>query len=1298
VKDYKNRPAAGVNLAAVAYNSQFKKDIKVNDPPYLASYRSRRQITRNAYEADDPFTVKKYHVGEHKAWIKKMGVDSLPFFKMIFPATAPYDVATAISDFPPQLSVHIVKKGAPQEIYLLYINRKLVYYNGVTDKVNDAYPAYGYTQIAIRFRDKYLEIDSLYMQPFYKHDLFIDLDHLPLHATVSDVADYWSMAEKNLIELNTWQLKSNVSEAYVWQYDHVVKLSDKTYHLTGPFVKPDTMHYFSPDRFDIHFPFEPGYEYSLSPNILRLEKKALFPNDTAKYYLPKVESPVLIIGDTIQEPPVISYVKGKQATGSPIAEHPFKLSSSWEYSMYKKENNSGRLKLSFLKIDKLKYIAFIKNDSSDTRLIFDANNNNINNIIPGRYHLILVNANWNVAVFDINIFPDQTLCLNTSSAVYSPNDSIIHLLEKKEIPKVIPPTETKTFEIQINNAKNLPNYLAGNALIVGKVTDSKGMLPVMGASVRLKGINFGTSTDNNGIFSINKIQEGRYTIIVSSVGYNSREVNISTSTDTILIQLKPSENHLDEVVVIGYGTVSKRALTGSVISVKAVDITSTINGRAAGVSVTTEGQPGGAPLFFIRGISSIQANHPLYVIDGLLYDELPSNVKTEMVLSTEILTDASATAIYGARAANGVVVITTGSKTSRKNFKDNAIWQPELFTDKNGKASFETTYPDNITGWHLYVMAMDKKKRMGKGQSFVKSFKPLLAQLSSPLFFVENDTSELIGKASNYTNDTYNITTTLKIEKQTIFTASDTIAGSKSLPSSIKMAALQKDTLHVSYQLQTSTGFMDGEERNIPVFAAGMQETKGAFYILPNDTTLHYTSESTGGPVEIYVQNNTLDLLLQELKWLKAYPYYCMEQTASKIKGLYAEKQVLEKMQKPFTEEKQLAYLQKKLAENQLYEGGWSWWQKGKANFQITCYILNTLSEMKRDAVMQSAFRNGLLYLQNKLPGLLKEDQIEALFVMAKAHHAIDFTPYINKIPFDSLSIYQQWQWISVCKEQKLDYSNQLEQVINKRTTILPSGCYWGGENYSWHSNAAATTLLAFNLLRSETKYEYLLPSIVQYFLQLRKNGHWQNTVESASITAALMPYLLEQNKNFNNKATITISGDTSCTISQFPQKIMIGGGKSGHITISKQGGGITFLTLYQQHFDKHPQELSTHFIMQSWFESKGKKLTVIPAGEKIKMVVELNALADADYVMVQIPIPAGCNYASKPQDYQMHYEYFKNKTEIFAEHITKGKHRFEIELESRYKGSYTLNPAQALLMYFPTFSGNNALTKVAIK
>ncbi len=218
--------------------------------------------------------------------------------------------------------------------------------------------------------------------------------------------------------------------------------------------------------------------------------------------------------------------------------------------------------------------------------------------------------------------------------------------------------------------------------ITGKVTSAAGMA-ISGASIQLKGSSTGTTSNDKGAFSIS-IQGNGTTLLVSFVGYKSKEIAIRNQASVNVI-LEEENNELSQVVVIGYGAVKKSDLTGSVSSIKAEDlkvvpVTSfdqAMQGRAAGVQVTqTSGKPGAEASIRIRGTSSINAgNEPLYVIDGLLVSSDGGDMTTGVTLgprigalsainpndieSIEILKDASATAIYGSRGANGVVLITT---------------------------------------------------------------------------------------------------------------------------------------------------------------------------------------------------------------------------------------------------------------------------------------------------------------------------------------------------------------------------------------------------------------------------------------------------------------------------------------------------------------------------------------------------------------------------------------------------------------------------------------------------------------
>ena len=205
--------------------------------------------------------------------------------------------------------------------------------------------------------------------------------------------------------------------------------------------------------------------------------------------------------------------------------------------------------------------------------------------------------------------------------------------------------------------------------------------PVIGANVMVKGSTVGTITDFDGNFELQA--KAGDVLQVSFMGYKTQEVKV-TNAGPIRVTLVPDNVQLQEVVAIGYGTMKKSDLTGAVTSVSADQLLKApvsgldqaLQGRAAGVTVVSEsGQPGEAAVIRIRGIgSALAGNDPLYVVDGVIVSDIkwlsPNDIK-----SMEILKDASATAIYGSRGANGVILITTKSGNEGKvNISFDAYW------------------------------------------------------------------------------------------------------------------------------------------------------------------------------------------------------------------------------------------------------------------------------------------------------------------------------------------------------------------------------------------------------------------------------------------------------------------------------------------------------------------------------------------------------------------------------------------------------------------------------------------------
>ncbi len=198
--------------------------------------------------------------------------------------------------------------------------------------------------------------------------------------------------------------------------------------------------------------------------------------------------------------------------------------------------------------------------------------------------------------------------------------------------------------------------------------------PVIGATVMVKGTSIGTATDLDGKFVINNIPANASTIEVKYVGMHTVEVPIGTNLN---IGLSDASSNLDEVMVVAYGTANKATFTGSAATVNSEtiekmqvsNISKALEGTAPGVQVAMQsGQPGTSATIRVRGIGSINSSaNPLYVVDGMPYDGNLNALNTADIESMSVLKDAASTALYGSRAANGVIIITTKKGSSRKS-------------------------------------------------------------------------------------------------------------------------------------------------------------------------------------------------------------------------------------------------------------------------------------------------------------------------------------------------------------------------------------------------------------------------------------------------------------------------------------------------------------------------------------------------------------------------------------------------------------------------------------------------------
>ncbi|MCB2377027.1 carboxypeptidase-like regulatory domain-containing protein [Hymenobacter sp. BT635] len=864
--------------------------------------------------------------------------------------------------------------------------------------------------------------------------------------------------------------------------------------------------------------------------------------------------------------------------------------------------------------------------------------------------------------------------------------------------------------------------------ISGQVTDRNSGEGLPGVTVLLKGTTIGVSTNADGTYLLQVPQDGG-TLQFSSIGYVQTEK--PTDRSEINVGLTIDTKQLSEVVVTGYGTQTRQSLTYAVSTVNA------LQGRVAGVSIT--GAPAQTGSVTIRGVASLPAaEQPLIMLDGLPFNGRLEDLAPADIAAAKLLKGTAAVATYGARAANGVLFITSAASRAgndpagrdphlalRRNFRDYAWWRPMLITDSRGQARTEVTLPDDVTGWDTFVLGSDDHGRVGSASSLLRSFKALLAELAVPRFLVEGDRAQVLGKILNYGPDTAQVTTRFSVAGQPGLGQARQVITS-TLDTLTITAPSGQDSVLVSFGLQQASGYADGEQRPIPVLPAGTRERVGTFAILSaNDTTLTLPFDSRLGPVTVRLESDALPVLLSEIQHVQAYAYLCNEQAASKLKALLLEQQIRTVQQQPFKGERSINFLIRKLLQGRHQpEGLWGTWPTSEVSPWATTHVLEALLaadkagykvRFERDKVQQYLLREldhslaavptGPTTLPARWHYRSDDDQIRLLHVLHQLGVPADFRTYVTRLERATTGRQPLDRYLALTElRQKLGLAYQLDTLRRYRLTTQLGGAFYAdtlrpGSYYRYVLRGpVGTTLLAYRLLRAQGGHEAELTRLRNYLLTLRRTDYWASTYEAAQVLETIGPDLLAAGQPAL-LARVQLSGATSKDIGQFPQELTLPAG-AGPLTLRKQGQLPVYATAYQTRWNPAPQPAAAPFTVKTELAGQSGQRVILRAGQPVELVVTVDVKAEARYVLLEVPIPAGCSYGEhKPGNYfEVHREYLRHQAGIFIDRLPIGVHTFRVVLQPRYRGRYLLNPAKAELMYFPTNFGRSASKQVRVE
>lgn len=1312
VSDSRGKGQKNVDLTAFAYNSLL--DYNVPDLPYFGNMPKGRE-QRNSY------TLSKRSINislgleqsNYDFWNNIAHLDKLPYYQFLYPdprlhegkvysasqvkkgLNIPYhDIFKYTIDTPDgttEFAPYVMKDGKQQTVYAIELDDKPVYfswteqpqkYSFLTDSEN-------YHKILIRLFDEAIIIDNYCFDRGKKTIMSINLKNMPQSKHVRSIEMY------NSYRSYSYSSPFSLSENEKARYKHYISslpIEDNRYcylskdSIQYPIHEPmfsayranmmvgplDEGEYSYMDK--ITYFHEGGFAYKYSKNVVYKYPVDVTPTIHNTYYtstLPQIRSlndfhltPTEFLrrfrtfeSEAKWNPNTISLTNTR-------IKLPIEKEKTGVHSLILRNTENSKL---FVPIYKGKILAYYSDENSN--YLFG-----MKDMVYGDYDVFLLYNNGNYLRYnkvplqkDLFVYLDMTKCEEQPKdsisnkwleyQIYSPSYQGYSLNQTESSPRIHQSYYTKSKTNATND-------------VTGIVTDDTGE-PLIGVSIYIKGKPIGTMTDIDGKFVLG-LQGQREKIVVSYIGYKTQEIEVQRGT-IIEIVLTEDSQLLDEVVVVGYGVRRKSQLTSSMSYYSSDDYLGAGRVPEEDLEESEDGE-------------AIAED-----AEELLYQELMH--------------------------LDGM----------RSNFSDVGFWQPALVTDKKGEVNFSFTIPDNITQWNAVVYAMNRKLKTGTTRKSIKSYKPLMAELKTPQFLVVDDESNFATSIRNYTKDK-------TILGNIVFTqAGDTLKNEHiefdaSYQNLLTVKAPDTDSLKTNYRFTRNDGYSDGEQRTIPINPLGTEIAEGSLDFLSNKGDSKTIEAQSNEEIHVSLISRPLNIYVDDAKSLIDYKYACNEQLASKLIGLLNYKLYMEYTGEKFAYDKQVLDIISRLVKNQNSAKLWSWWGRDNSNVShwMSAHILRALSMAKKsgyqvnldiksveyDYIDIHTFRGENLHDIDILSALVdwgteqsyediiklfehrianieaREDSLVQIYQKTK-----DPYKYARKNSYmkEKLLLTEMRQKLNLDYDKSIITNNLKKDVYGQVRLVDSLYCRY------WYGNADASNIIAYRIIKRDSTLMHYKEPMQMSILSTKRYG-W-NTYQTSSAVISILPDLLAESTKSDNVASVTLTGSENKTITEFPYETVVKSGEK--LQITKTSGIPIFYSSYKIK-RRTQQQFGDAFEITTSLSSN-----ILEKGVPVTLFVDIKVKEEnAEYVMLEIPIPAGCIYNEDSKKTSMlgyyrnnetHREYFKDYTAIFCSKLAEGTYRFQVDLIPRYSGSYTLNPAKIEMMYFPVINANNDLRKVAI-
>ncbi|WP_312482740.1 alpha-2-macroglobulin family protein [Sphingobacterium multivorum] len=1386
VTDKNGKPLKDVDIMAYGFTSKFRSATAPNIT--MGGLMRRARVSQNLnFSLDDD---EKAHQGALQNWVKwsrDMQLDTMAFYRFLYPKDY-YQESLPLDAVKSQISPYVVVNGVVQGIHLVWIDGVLTYAKQDQQNNNTIFEvSAGQHDFRFRTKDRDIRVSGFYLEKGKKVIVSFNASQDTIGFTYPEKAfskgqilvyrlpkeERGKLYTNELTELKrqlitvtnnfgAWQLPNNhvliERPAYIQTagdlyylnplrktvYDSRLRTQVPVPLMVGPFPRTEIYNGVSKigtlmvDTAKIgRFEIEGGYQYSIYKNYqkqkswdgnpLRIDLYDFKPNLDFQEKVWSLEDIKANVERTFKEimqnstglAQFATVKKGKNEAifklnltlGNDVEQKGIRPTlifiepTNVEERMYFRLFYGGHRTFGDLPVGDVT-LHIVKDDSTSFSLPIKLKANGMN-------YLRLDSIQWSnasqAARLAYKLVRDEIIVRTVENPL---RDSISH---GQEIVPQLLKIDREDFRTKRKNNK------VARVLVYDRDT------PLIGAKVSVPDTKKRYFTSFDGSVELELSDDKNTVLEIAALGYNTATVKVSSGKD-YFVELKPSENQLDEVVVVGYGVQKRQSLTAAVKS---------INARMDGV--TTAMLQGAVAGIRIRGAARPAPNEkPLILVDGVPFEGDISSLDPSTIASLNVIKDQSMLGLYGARAANGVVMVqmkagasatSTGAvdmpylesgNTMRVNFRDDAFWQPKLTTDAQGKVNFEATYPDDITNWRTFFIAKGSKNFADIKELNVKSFKAVSAHLATPRFAIRSDQFTAMGRVVNYLSDSLQLLRTIN---NGLTTQEATLKIAKSYRDPISVIAAQGDSVQLAYSIELSNGYFDGEKRSIPIFEKGLEQHEGDFKVLNSTAEYLLKTSPALGEITLHAEANSLEFLQREIESIDRYKFLCNEQMASKLSALLSKKELTKLIGKPFTEDKKIKDLLKELQKNKNSNQGWGWWNKSETVTWISNYVIGVLldareagyqveidteiyAEREKTMLKSSLASLDVLLDKDKLHGA-KENLFSSLIYLLRLDTKADYKDYFFEIDtkLKSKTIKDKLLKYLLISKLGLKDLHAADTVLKYASKAVLGGLYWtsgtttdqkGGFFMRPTETNTVNTLLAYGVLKSIGGHDSDLENIRNYFFAQRQQNQWYNIYESSRIIRSILPDVLKEGESF--QAPVMVINGKRVTAFPYTQSFK----SDEQIKVRKEGTGPAFVTAYQNFWNPNPAvEKEKGFAVATRFKDNGATVAALKEGKPVKLEASVTLTGEAEYVQIEVPIPAGCSYETKTNGYyriEAHREHFKDRVVIFCNKLGKGTHTFEIELLPRYTGTYTVNPAKAELMYFPTYYGNEKMKEIVVE